>query len=376
MTRQDSDCDYKMMMRALEISLQGRVTAPPNPWVGCVIVKDNHIVGEGYSSPAGQAHAEVNALQKAQEKANGATAYVTLEPCSHYGRTPPCMQALIKANIARVVVGLLDPDPRVSGKGIQGLQAAGIEVIQGVAEKEIRAVLLPYLFQRITGHPYCIAKAAVSIDGRIAAKDGSSFWISGEEALNDVQQTRAESQAILIGAGTARMDKPKLTVRHSKVIPSIAPLRVVLDARGQVLPPGPLFETTQTPTLIITTKHCPEKICCQWQDHGVEVAIASPAEDGKGISLKEVWDLLGKKGILQVLVEGGGNLLGSLLTSKMIQRLHLYVGPRILGTGGIPLFNISSINNIAEAPYLHLLESKTLGNTVRIDYGVEDAHLF
>lgn len=368
--------DETMMMRALALAMKGRVTAPPNPWVGCVIVRGGEIVGEGFHFAAGQPHAEPNALRQAGDKAAGATAYVTLEPCSHYGRTPPCSLALIKANVARVVVGLQDPDARVSGNGIQQLREAGIEVVAGVCEDMIAKALTPYLHHRRTGRPYCIAKAAISIDGRIAAQDGTSQWISSPEALLDTHLLRAESQAILIGAGTARIDQPKLTVRDVPIFPVHPPLRVILDAKGTVLPPGPLFDLALAPTLIVTTDGCSKKNRKVWEESGVEVAVVKPGLNAQGVDLDQTLDLLGKRGILQLMIEGGGLVIGAFLQSKLLQRLRVYVGPRILGNTGLPLFGAATFTTIADAPCLEFLEAKTFGHTVRIEYGVNNANIF
>ncbi len=367
--------DEAMMQRALVLSMQGRVTAPPNPWVGCVIVKGQTIVGEGFHYAAGQPHAEINALQQAKDKTHGATAYVTLEPCAHTGRTPPCTQALINAKIGKVVIAVQDPDIKVSGKGIAQLRQAGIEVVLDVCKAAVANSLAPYLHQRRTGHPFCVAKAAISVDGRIAARDGSSQWISGKEACLDAHHLRAECQAIMVGAGTARIDRPALTVRQVAVSPMQPPLRIVLDAKGCLPPEGALFDTAAAPTLIITTPGCLPQIQDAWRQKRVEVAVVAAAENALGVDLGQVLDLLGSRGILQLLIEGGSSLLGSFLKARLLQQLRLYVGPRVLGSSGIPLFGDDSITTLNEAPQLDLLASRIFGNTVRIDYGVHDAYL-
>ena len=239
------------MQQALALANQARWHAPPNPWVGCVIVNNKTVIGKGFTQPPGQAHAEVCALREAQEKAQGATLYVTLEPCSHTGRTPPCTQAIIQAGIKKVVIAQMDPDQRVSGKGIIQLQEAGIEVYQGLCQEQAEISLTPYLYQRRTQLPYTLLKAAVSLDGRLAAVDGTSQWISSPEAREAAHLQRAASQAIVIGAKTALNDQPRLTVRHPTVHPRLAPLRVLLDAKGRVPTEGPLFDQTLAPTLVI-----------------------------------------------------------------------------------------------------------------------------
>lgn len=366
--REISQQDERMMRRALDLSSHARIIAPPNPWVGCIIMNNNKIIGEGYTQPPGQAHAEAAALHQAKDHAQGATVYVTLEPCSHFGRTPPCTQALIDAKVKRVVIGVQDPDPQVQGKGIARLQAAGIEVSTGAAKDEITRSLASYLHHRRTGRPYCLAKAAASIDGRVAAADGTSQWISSEQARQDVQKLRAESQAILIGAGTACKDLPRLTVRQTPQLPLVPPLRVILDAKGSVPAQGPLFDTAVAPTLILTTEKCPAEVKRSWLQHHVDVVAVSPSPNGLGVDLQEALDVLGKRGILQVLVEGGGTVLGAFFEAKLLQHFCLYIGARILGSKGIPLLKTELITTLAEAPQLNLLETKTFGDTVRIDY--------
>src|SRR5207302_7203801 len=209
----------------LEVAERGRGSTAPNPIVGAVIEREGEIVGEGWHERRGEAHAEVNALRAAGERARGATLVVTLEPCAHHGRTPPCVDAIIEAGIARVVIGVEDPDPNVSGKGIAALREAGIDVEVGALAEEVAAQLAPYLKHRSTGRPWLVLKLAASVDGRTAAPDGSSEWITGDEARTDAHRLRAESDAVIIGAGTVRADDPSLTVRH---VEGRDPLRVVL----------------------------------------------------------------------------------------------------------------------------------------------------
>jgi diaminohydroxyphosphoribosylaminopyrimidine deaminase / 5-amino-6-(5-phosphoribosylamino)uracil reductase len=359
--------DNVLMERALDLANQARVTAPPNPWVGCVIVNQGQIVGEGFTQMPGKAHAEIVALQQAQHRSKGATAYVTLEPCAHFGRTPPCVNALIEAGISRVVIGLQDPDEHVQGKGMEALRKAGVKVSEGVLSDKIAASLAPYLHHRKTGLPFCVLKSAASIDGRSAAKDRTSQWISSPEARADAHQLRAESQAIVIGSGTAAADHPALTVRDARQ-PSHPPLRIVLDAQGKTLPAGPLFDVSSAPTLIITSQSCPEKTKETWLKQGLQVEVVSQAANGMGVDLNQVLALLGKRGILQALIEGGGKVLGAFLEARLADQLVLYIGDCILGSRGLPLFDIENISTIGEAPRLKLLHTQILGNTIRLDY--------
>ena len=362
--------DEIMMHRAILLAYEARTIAPPNPWVGCVITKNGQIIGEGFTQQPGKHHAEIMALNAAGSQSRGATAYVTLEPCSHYGRTPPCTNALLEAGIKRVVIGIKDPDPHVQGSGIAQLRAAGVEIVEGIHAVSIKKQLAPYLHQRTTKLPYCVGKCAVSIDGRTAAKDGSSQWISSEAARHDAHQLRAESQAIIIGAGTAIADEPRLTVRHTTKSPLQPPLRVIVDAAGKVPPKGPLFNTDEAPTLIITSPKCHEKIKKEWKEAGVEVATLPNDPSGKGVDLHHLLDLLGKRNIVQALIEGGPTLLGKFVEEKLLQQFRLYVGPLILGEEGLPLFKMSSIPTLNSAPKLQLMDSQLFGDTVRIDYSL------
>lgn len=362
-----NDFDEQMMLRAVALADNGRVTAPPNPWVGCVIVKNGKILGEGFHYAAGEPHAEINALKLVEDPV-GSTVYVTLEPCSHYGRTPPCVNALIKARVARVVIALEDPDPRVSGNGIKLLREAGIEVIAGIASKNAFSSLQPYLHQRKTGRAYCLLKAGQGVDGRIAAPDMTSRWITGPEARADAHRLRAESQAILIGAGTAIADDPALTIRDTFPIPLNPPLRVLLDATGKVKPPRKLFDRNEAPTLVITSTLCALNAQKEWEAAGAEVVSAPLSKLYNGIDLEAVLYILGKRGIIQVLVEGGSSVLGNFLKHRLVDRFALYVGPRILGDESLPLFKSFHVSTMADAPVLRLVQTKILGDSVRLDY--------
>jgi diaminohydroxyphosphoribosylaminopyrimidine deaminase/5-amino-6-(5-phosphoribosylamino)uracil reductase len=353
------------MQQALALAEQARWHAPPNPWVGCVIVKNGQIVGQGYTQPPGQAHAEIGALQQAKEQARGATLYSTLEPCAHTGRTPPCTQALIQAGIREVFFGIEDPDRRVKGQGAHQLQQAGIKVNQGLCEADIRHSLAAYLYQRQTGLPYTLLKVAMSIDGRTAAADQTSQWITCTQAREDVHLQRAASQAILIGAGTALKDLPQLTVRHPSYTLPHQPLRVLLDAKGQVPAKGPLFDQHLAPTLVVTTSQCSPQQQNEWQSAGAEVAFVSPSSTG--VDLNETWQLLGKRSILQVLVEGGSTLHTALLETSLVNRLLIYMGPLLLGSSGYPFYQ-KNIETLQSAQRLSLQEVKRLGECVRLAY--------
>ncbi len=283
------------MRRALELASSVRASTSPNPWVGAVIEPGGF---EGATEPPGGAHAEIAALQAAGDAAAGATMVVTLEPCAHHGRTPPCVDAIVEAGIARVVVGIEDPDPNVSGKGIARLLEAGIDVEVGVLAGDVRAQLAPYLKHRSTGRPWLVLKLAASLDGRTAAPDGSSQWLTGEEARTDAHRLRAESDAVIVGAGTVRADDPALTVRH---VEGRDPLRVVLGK-------APADAKVQ------------------------------PAVELEG-DLDDVLDELGRRGVLQAVVEGGPTVAGAFHRAGLVDRYVIYVAPALFGgDDGRPLF--------------------------------------
>ena len=362
--------DHHFISQAIALGNKGRITAPPNPWVGCVIVKNGEIVGEGYHHKAGDPHAEVIALHQAGADAEGATVYITLEPCTHHGRTPPCVDALISAKVKRVVYALDDPDSRVSGQSEALLKAHGIEVTKVESEQAFQS-LQPYLHQRSTGKPFCIGKMAMSLDGRTAAADGTSKWITSDEARLDVQKLRAESQAIIIGTGTALKDNPELTVREKAFLPLHPPLRVLMDATGKVLPNGKLFDLNLAPTLIFTSSNCNPATLEAWKKAGVEV-IEIEAKEGL-LDVDRVLKILGQRGIIQVLVEGGSTLMGSFLKAEALNRLTIYIGSIILGDSGYPLLRNLHIPSMDKAHKLRLLSSCIVGNSIKLEYDTSKA---
>ena len=360
--------DAAAMARAVALGERGRQTSAPNPWVGCLIVRDGQVVGEGYHRHAGEPHAEAHALCQAGELARGATAFVTLEPCAHLGRTPPCVDGLLQAQVGRVVVGVLDPDPQVSGRGIAGLRAAGVDVQVGVGEDLVAESLAPYLHQRRTGRAFAVLKAAMSLDGRTAAADGSSQWISGAAARADAHALRARSQAVLVGAGTALADRPRLTVRDDSAEAERQPLRVLLDARGRVPACGPLFDAALAPTLVLTSQVVSRQAVEAWCAAGAEVEMLPWAVDGDGLDLASVLSVLGRRGVLQVLVEGGARVHAGFARAGLVDRLVLYVSPRTLGAEGRPLLDGPSPRSLADADCWRLLDVRRVGDDVRLEY--------
>jgi diaminohydroxyphosphoribosylaminopyrimidine deaminase/5-amino-6-(5-phosphoribosylamino)uracil reductase len=365
------DGDAAMMREAIALARAARRHTPPWPAVGCVIADNGVVVGRGATGPFPTGpHAEVAALRDAGERARGATVYTTLEPCDHHGNTPPCTEALIVAEVGRVVVAVDDPDDKVSGRGYARLRAAGLEVEAGVAREEAEPDLAAYLHHRRTARAFVVAKVALSLDGRVAAPDGTSRWITSEAARADAHELRADSQAIVVGAGTALADRPALTVRDVASPPARPPLRVLLDARGRVPAEGPLFDTTAAPTLVVTTEHAGPGAIDAWRAAGAKVETVDPARDGSGVDLDAVFALLGREHVLQALVEGGAQLHGSLIRGGQLQRLIAYVAPTVLGTDALPSFGLAGVATIADAPRMTLTDVTRLGPDVRLDYEV------
>ncbi|HEY3673899.1 MAG TPA: bifunctional diaminohydroxyphosphoribosylaminopyrimidine deaminase/5-amino-6-(5-phosphoribosylamino)uracil reductase RibD, partial [Acidimicrobiia bacterium] len=360
--------DTELMDRALTRGETARRRTAPNPWVGAVVVRDGEIVGRGATQPPGGAHAEIEALREAGDRARGATVYTTLEPCSHHGRTGPCVAALAEAGVTRVVVALEDPDPQVAGRGIAQLRDLGVTVDVGVGADAAARSLAPYLVHRRLGRAFTVVKTAMSLDGRIAARDGSSQWITGAASRADAHRLRAESQAIVIGAGTALADRPRLTVRDADGPVHAQPLRVLLDATGRVPADGPLFDPELAPTLVVTTERAPDDAQRAWLGAGAKVLTVPAAATGEGVDLAATLEVLAGLGVLQALVEGGAALSGSLLDDGLADRLVTYVAPTVLGRDGRPALDLAGPARIADAPRWRLVDVKRVGTDVRLDY--------
>ena len=359
--------DAELMARAIALGERGRRSAPPNPWVGCVLAKAGAVVGEGYHVRPGEAHAEVAALRAAGDLARGSTVFVTLEPCAHTHRTGPCADALIDAGITRVVAAVEDPDTQVSGRGFERLRAAGIEVVIGVGAAEATRSLAPYLHHRRTGRSYCLAKVAMTLDGRIAAADGTSQWITTEAARGDAHALRAEAQAIVVGSGTALADLPALSVRGVDDAP-IVPLRVLLDARGRVPADGPLFDGSLGSTLVLTSDGASNGAVDAWRAAGAKVEVVERSPTGEGLDLVAVLALLGAHDVLQAMFEGGARVHGSLQASGLADRVVAYVAPLLLGTGGLPAFNWEGPPTLHAAPRLMLDAFTRIDDDLRLEY--------
>lgn len=351
--------DHGMMGRALQLAENGLWTTSPNPRVGCVLVRDGWIVGEGWHEKAGKPHAEVHALRAAGPKARGATAYVTLEPCSHHGRTPPCAEALIAAGVSRVVAAMTDPNPLVAGKGLALLQVAGIGTSSGLLENEANELNIGFVSRMTRGRPWLRLKAAASLDGKTALNNGVSQWITGPEARRDGHRWRARACAILTGIGTVRDDDPQLNVRE--VDTPRQPLRVVVDSKletplsarilqgGQVLIAGAVDDVARQAAL---------------RAAGAEVLIL-PNAQGK-VELKTLLEELGRRGINEVHAEAGFKLNGSLLREGLVDELLLYLAPCLIGHDASGLFNLPELTSLDGKQRLQVRDLRQIGADIRV----------
>ncbi|NLG59175.1 MAG: bifunctional diaminohydroxyphosphoribosylaminopyrimidine deaminase/5-amino-6-(5-phosphoribosylamino)uracil reductase RibD [Gammaproteobacteria bacterium] len=347
-----------MMARALELAERGLFTTKPNPMVGCVIAQGDEVVGEGFHVRQGGAHAEVLALQAAGERARGATAYVTLEPCAHAGHTGPCADALVAAGVARVVAAMRDPFPQVDGEGFERLQAAGIETASGLLEAQARELNVGFLSRIERGRPWVRVKLAMSLDGRTALASGDSKWITGEPARLDGHRWRARAGAILTGAGTIMTDDPQLTVRLGDDTPFVPPVRVVLDAGLATVARGRVREG-DAPTIYL---HAPDAK----PPRGLAARRAAvPASNGR-LDLHAVMRLLAEAGINELHVEAGATLAGSLLSGGLVDELLLYVAPVLLGDKARPLFAGLRVEDMAQRYRMALCEVTPLGDDLRM----------
>ena len=324
--------DSKFLSQALELALQGQGAVEPNPMVGCVIMRGETVVGQGFHGRFGGAHAEVEALRDAGEKARGGDVYVTLEPCCHQGKTGPCTEALIKAGVARVVVGCLDPNPQVAGQGVTALRAAGIDVEVEKNCETARRLIAPFTKLMTTGRPWVIAKWAMTLDGKIASHSGSSQWISGEASRAVVHQLRGRVDAILVGRGTADADDPLLTARPAG---PRAATRIILDSQASLSSESQLIQSNDEASLLVaTTTKASSQNRKRLEEHGAEIFV-SPG-NSRSEQLASLLDELGRRQITNLLVEGGGEVLGTLLDLQEIDEVHAFVAPKLVGGKSAP----------------------------------------
>lgn len=352
------------MARALELARKGLYSTHPNPRVGCVIVRDGQVVGEGWHVRAGEPHAEVHALRQAGERARGATAYVTLEPCSHHGRTPPCADALVAAGVGRVVAAMQDPNPQVAGRGLKRLEDTGIAVSSGVLEAEAKTLNAGFIKRMEQGLPFVRVKLAMSLDGRTAMASGESQWITGPAARAAVQRLRARASVVLTGADTVLMDAARLTVRPDELgldaeltalAASRPPLRVLVDGRLRVPSDVPFFQAG--PALVATALEGREAPA------GHEL-IAVPGADGR-VDLRRLLEALASRGVNEVLVEAGPRLAGAFAQAGLVDEYQIFFAGKFLGSGARPLLDWP-LERMAEAPELSIVEVRAVGEDWRV----------
>jgi diaminohydroxyphosphoribosylaminopyrimidine deaminase/5-amino-6-(5-phosphoribosylamino)uracil reductase len=356
----DARLDLSHMRAALALARRGLGNSWPNPAVGCVIVKDDRVIGRGWTQPGGRPHAETEALARAGKAAKGATAYVSLEPCSHHGKTPPCAEALIAAGIARVVAAIEDPDPRVSGAGIARLHEAGIAVETGLCAAEAAELNAGFFCRVKHGRPLVTLKLATSLDGRIATPSGESRWITGEAARERAHLLRATHDAVLVGTGTALADDPLLTCR----LPGLAdrsPVRIVLDRNLRLPATLRLFaEADRAPTWLVTLAGSDHAHQESLQQQGIEIVAVEPDAAG-GIDLAGLLRAFGDEGLTRLLVEGGGMLAAALLRAGLVDRLVWMRAPLVLGDDGIPAIAALGLRQLSSAPRFDLVSSEAAG---------------
>lgn len=369
MTNAVNVADIEFMQQAINLAKKGRFTTTPNPNVGCVLVNDGKIIGEGYHQKAGEGHAEVNALADARkhhpELLKGATAYVTLEPCSHYGRTPPCSKALIDTQVARVVIAMQDPNPKVAGRGIAMLEAAGIEISCGVLEQQARALNTGFLSRMEKARPFVTIKMASTLDGCTALSDGTSQWITASDSRVDVQGFRAQHCAILTGSGTVVTDNPSLNIRYNELgylqqeIPQESlrqPLRVVIDSKNLVLNTHKMI-AIKSPILLVRREEDNQ----QWPNHVEQLVMPG---SGK-IDLHELMTELAKRDINSVWVEAGAHLAGALVEHDLCDELIVYQAPKLMGAGNKGLLTLPSIDHMDKLIDLNVTDARMVGCDIR-----------
>nr|WP_193988388.1 bifunctional diaminohydroxyphosphoribosylaminopyrimidine deaminase/5-amino-6-(5-phosphoribosylamino)uracil reductase RibD [Lelliottia steviae] len=361
-----TELDTAYMARAIELAKQGRFTTTPNPNVGCVLVKDGEIVGEGFHQLAGQGHAEVNALAVAGDKAKGATAYVTLEPCSHYGRTPPCAEGLKAAGVSKVIAAMVDPNPAVSGRGLQILADAGISVASGLLEQQARDLNKGFLKRMESELPYVTCKMACSLDGKTALNNGQSKWITGSKARQDVQVFRAQSCAILTGADTVLTDNAKLNVRIEELpftmptsLPLRQPTRVIIDSQNRLTPELALF-SIESPVIIFTTSLDNQH---QWP-HFVKHEVV-PAVNNK-VDLSALLKRLTELQFNHVWLEAGATLAGVFAEQDLIDEYIVYIAPKLIGDLGKSLLNFAEVTMMSDITELTFTDTVMIGDDIRI----------
>ncbi|MBG2914297.1 bifunctional diaminohydroxyphosphoribosylaminopyrimidine deaminase/5-amino-6-(5-phosphoribosylamino)uracil reductase RibD [Proteus terrae] len=369
-SKNESLHDEHYMRRAIELAALGRFTTSPNPNVGCVIVKEGEIIGEGYHHHAGGPHAEVNALKMAGDRAKGATAYVTLEPCSHFGKTPPCADALINAGIKRVVAAMQDPNPQVAGRGLHKLLSAGIDVSHGVLMQEAEKLNVGFFKRMRTGFPYIQLKLGASLDGKTALASGESQWITSKASRRDVQNFRAQASAILTTSATVIADNPSMNVRWNELSDEIKaiypeetlrqPIRIITDSQNRVSENHKITQI-EGECWLARTKSQPSS----WQGNVSEILLPTNGKSS-GVDLVLLMMQLGKRNINTVWVESGAHFAGALLEAGLVDELIIYIAPKVLGNDARGLFALSPLSSLSEAPEFTVDSLQQIGSDIRV----------
>ena len=354
-----STVDYQHMAQALQLAERGLYSTSPNPRVGCVIVKDGRVEGQGWHQCAGEAHAEIHALKEAGDAARGATVYVTLEPCSHHGRTPPCADALVAAGVARVVAALQDPNPQVAGNGLALLEQAGIRTACGLLEDAARALNVGFIKRMVMGHPWLRIKTASSLDGKTALSSGDSKWITGAAARQDVHRLRARSCAILTGVGTLLADDPQLNVRGVET--PRQPLKVVVDSRLNTPPTAHILQDGKT---LIVCAEPDAKRMAALEQAGAEI-ICLPGADAK-VDLGALLSILARRGVNEVMTEAGATLNGALIAAGFVDEWVMYVAPVLLGDAARGLFALAQPAQMQDRRQLKIQDIRQVGDDLRL----------
>lgn len=357
-----SAADHAFMAQALRLAQKGLYTTTPNPRVGCVLVKDGLVIGEGWHEKAGEPHAEVHALRAAGEAARGATAYVTLEPCAHFGRTPPCAEALVEAGVARVVAAMTDPNPQVAGRGLERLRAAGIVAESGLMEADAKELNIGFISRMTRGRPWLRLKVAASLDGKTALNNGVSQWITGPDARRDGHTWRARSCAMLTGIGTVRDDDPRLSVRD---VPGLVdprqPLRVVVDSRLETPLNARILEGGGSVLIVAAVDDPARRVALEHR--GADVVVLQNA-DGK-VDLPALLGELARRGINEVMSEAGFKLNGSLLREGCVDELLIYQAPILLGDKARGMFNLPELTDLSAKRELKIIDRRMIGDDLR-----------
>ncbi|WP_290522127.1 bifunctional diaminohydroxyphosphoribosylaminopyrimidine deaminase/5-amino-6-(5-phosphoribosylamino)uracil reductase RibD [Aggregatibacter sp. oral taxon 458] len=371
MKTQFSPQDVAFMQLALDLAKQGEFTTTPNPSVGCVLVKDGEVVGKGFHAKAGEPHAEVMALREAGEKARGATAYVTLEPCSHFGRTPPCAKGLVEAGVSKVIAAMCDPNPQVAGKGLQILTDAGIQSAVGLLEENAEQLNKGFLKRMRTGKPFVQLKLAMSIDGKTAMASGESKWITGAQARADVQQYRAKASAILSTSQTVLADDPSLNVRWEELPPDVKadypqeklrqPVRVILDSSHKVRSDFKVF-LTESPVWLVGEEDYSLTDFSPFTDY-----LKLNRHQGES-RLQALMAELGKRQINTLWVEAGATLAGALISENLVDELIIYMAPKLLGDQARDLCHLPNLTQLADAPLWQLQSCEPIGDDLKLIY--------